>query len=213
MVLDECVASGQARRPKPGDRVGHDPACRAPCGCDGAFGALGPARRGSGICSCGTIPHSAPDVIVTNPAQAQFGIIQGGTDPGAPDGKRPADRRDRLRSLRDRRAERRRTGGRHVRRRRAHRAAAARRPAALSDGHRHARRPDRVRRARHRHVRLRAADAERAQRPAPDRAGVRSSSRTPATPRTCRRPIPTAAATPAGTFRAPICATFSSPAR
>ena len=28
-----------------------------------------------------------------------------------------------------------------------------------------------------------------------------------------RRPIPTAAATPAGTFRAPICATFSSPAR
>jgi queuine tRNA-ribosyltransferase len=27
-------------------------------------------------------PHSAPDVVIRNPGQAQFGIIQGGTDPG-----------------------------------------------------------------------------------------------------------------------------------
>ena len=39
-------------------------------------------------------------------------------------------------------------------------------------------------------------------------AAARSSSRTRGTPRTCGRPIRTAAATPAGTFRARTCATF-----
>ena len=54
---------------------------------------------------------------------------------------------------------------------RAHGAATARRPAALPDGRRHARGHRRGGRRRHRHVRLRAADAQRAQRHGCSRAG------------------------------------------
>ena len=76
-----------------------------------------------------------------------------------------ADARDRLRGVRHRRAERRRAARGDVRRRRRATAAPARRPAPLPDGDGHARRPRRVRGAGHRHVRLRAADPERPQRP------------------------------------------------
>ena len=75
---------------------------------------------------------------------------------------------DRVRGLCDRRPQRWRAGRRHVRRRRTHRALTAGRSAALLDGDGHARRPRRVRRARDRHVRLRAADPQRTERPAPD---------------------------------------------
>ena len=51
-------------------------------------------------------------------------------------------------------------------------------PPALPDGHRHAARPGRVRGARHRHVRLRDADAERAERPALHAHAASSTSRT-----------------------------------
>ena len=67
----------------------------------------------------------ASGVLVTNPGQAQFGIIQGGTYPGSSHRERPGHDRDRIRGVRDRRAERRRAGERHVRGRRAHGAAAA----------------------------------------------------------------------------------------
>ena len=75
----------------------------------------------------------------------------------------------------------------------------------------HARRPGRVRRPRRRPVRLRAADPQRPERPAPDPRTASSSSRTPSMPRTAGRRIPTAAATPAGTSAAPISAIYSWP--
>ena len=87
------------------------------------------------------------------------------------------------------------------------------RPAALSDGRRHARRPGRVRRPRHRHVRLRPAHPQRPQRPAVHQPRAGSTSRTPAMPRTTGRSIRRARATPAGTIRGPICGTCSWPAR
>jgi hypothetical protein len=112
-------------------------------------------------------------VVVTNPGQAQFGIIQGATVPALRTESVQAtvaigDGGDRLRGLRHRRPQRRRAAGGHLRRRRAHRRVAARRPAALPDGERHARRSVRMRRARRRHVRLRAPDPQRAQRSIPD---------------------------------------------
>ena len=67
--------------------------------------------------------------------------------------------------LRDRRRQRRRAEGRDAAHRRAHAAPAAGGQAALPDGRRHARGPGRRRRRRRRHVRLRDADAQRAQRP------------------------------------------------
>ena len=56
------------------------------------------------------------------------------------------------------------------------------------------------RRARRRPVRLRAADAQRAQRPALHERRAASTSRTRGTPRTTGRPIRSAAATRAGRF-------------
>ena len=47
-----------------------------------------------------------PGVVVTNPGQAQFGIVQGGVFPGTERRKRETDRRDRIRGLRHRRIER-----------------------------------------------------------------------------------------------------------
>ncbi|CAG9196537.1 hypothetical protein BVI2075_220051 [Burkholderia vietnamiensis] len=70
----------------------------------------------------------------------------------------------RLSRPRDRRAVGRRAEGRHDARAAARRPEAAGRQAALPDGRRHAGRPGRRRRERHRHVRLRDADPQRAQR-------------------------------------------------
>ena len=87
-------------------------------------------------------------------------------------------------------------------------------PAALPDGHGHARRPRRIGRARHRHVRLRAADPQRPQRPAADAPTACSTSATPASPTTSGRPIDErAAATPAAVIRAPICGIWRRRAR
>ena len=85
------------------------------------------ARRWSGRCAgraaratrmealrAGTVDG----VTVTNPGQAQFGIVQGSVFPGAARGERARDGRDRLRGLRHRRPERRRAARRHVRHRR-----------------------------------------------------------------------------------------------
>jgi queuine tRNA-ribosyltransferase len=101
-------------------------------------------------------PQSIPDVIVTNPGQAQFGIVQGGVS-----------RELRTESVQATTAigfEAYAIGGLSV----------GEPPDVtwdivghtLLDGERHARRPFRVRRARHRFVRLRAPDAERPQRAA-----------------------------------------------
>ena len=68
--------------------------------------------------------------------------------------------------------------------------------AALPDGRRHARRSARSGRARHRHVRLRAADAQRPPRPRLSRASARSTCGMPATP-TIRARSTTRAACPA----------------
>ena len=126
---------------------------------------------------------------VSNAGQAQFGIVQGGV----------------FQDLRDESAdatvavgfEGYAIGGLSVgepseqmyARRRARRAAAAAGSAPLPDGCRHARGPRRVRGRGHRHVRLRAADAQRAQRPAVHESRVESTSRTPSTPRTTARSI------------------------
>ena len=59
-------------------------------------------------------------VIVTNPGQAQFGIVQGGVFPDLREESARRDGRDRVRGLCDRRPERRRADRRHVRHRGAH---------------------------------------------------------------------------------------------
>ena len=101
------------------------------------------------------------------PGRALFGIVQGGDDAALRARERAGAGRDRLSRLRHRRACGRRAAGRHAQGGRGDRAAAAGRPAALSDGRRHAGRSDRGGGARHRHVRLRAADPQR-----PPRRGV-----------------------------------------
>ena len=74
-------------------------------------------------------------------------------------------RRARPARLRDRRRQRRRAEGGDAAHRRPHAASPAGGQAALPDGRRHARGPDRRRRRRRRHVRLRHADPQRPQRP------------------------------------------------
>ncbi len=81
--------------------------------------------------------------------------------------------------------------------------------ATISHGRRHAAGPRGVRGARHRHVRLRDADAKRPKRPTLHQRGVPSTSRTRGLRKTISRPIRRAGATPAGTFHAPICAISS----
>ena len=63
MVLDECIATPAT--PRRGARG------------DGAFGPLGAARPPARF----EAAHRSRPVIVTNPRQAQFGIIQGATFP------------------------------------------------------------------------------------------------------------------------------------
>ena len=113
----------------------------------------------------------------------------------------------------DRRARGRRGAGGDVRRARLRAGPAARRPAALPDGRRQARRHRRRGRARRRHVRLRAADPLGPHRAGADPARARSTSGTPATPRTRGRSTRTAPARPAAATRAPTSTTSSRPAR
>ena len=141
--------------------------------------------------------------------QALFGIVQGGIDtarrlrhvaeisPLDFDGHA-------LGGLVGRRADR-----RDVPRARRGRAHAAGRPAALPDGRRHAGRPRARHRRRRRHVRLRDADPQRAQRLPVHVRAARSPSRTRSTGRTRRRSTPSARARPAGRTRAPTCDTFT----
>ena len=95
-----------------------------------------------------------------------------------------------------------------VRRARRHRAGAAGRPAALPDGRRQAGRPGRRGAARHRHVRLRAADPVRPHRPGlhPPRHG--QPAQRPARRTTSGRWTRPAAAPPAAATAAPICTTW-----
>ena len=110
-------ADARARRRHPGAaRLGHrDGARRMPGlsgharrgrGVDGAVGAVGRALpRAARAAARGT---ASPDVTVSNPGQAQFGIVQGGVFPGPARRERRRDRGHRVRGLRDRRPERRR---------------------------------------------------------------------------------------------------------
>ena len=87
---------------------------------------------------------------------------------------------------------------------------AARGQAALPDGRRHAARPDRGGGARRRHVRLRAADAQRPPRPGLH-LGRQGQPANAALRRGCRaRSIRRARARPRATIRAPTCTTSSS---
>ena len=117
MVLDECIATPATRTPR----------------------AMPWSARFAGRARAHPLRALRDDPArssVTNPGQAQFGIVQGGDVPGPADRERAGDGRDRVRGLRHRRAERRRAArdvmydvvG-------AHGAAAARGPAALPDGH------------------------------------------------------------------------------
>ena len=150
---------------------------------------------------------------VRAPGQARPGavrIVQGGTTPscgGARPKRSSAWTFDGLRHRRPRGRRGHRADAGDARRRRAD---AAGRQAALPDGRRHAGGPHRGGRARHRHVRLRAADAQRAPRPRLHVERARQPAATPATP-TIRRPLdPEATARPRATIRAPTCTTSSS---
>ena len=193
MVLDECIAT-------PADE-------------DAARAAMERSVRWAGRARAAAAAADErrrvdPEVIVTNPGQAQFGIVQGGVSPGAADRERAGDGRDRLRGVRDRRPERRRAAGGDLRHRRPHRAAAAGRPAAIPDGQRHAGRPDRMRGARGsisstaccRRGTPATVSCSRGTGPICDQ--ERPVCRGPAASRSRN-----AAATPAGTFRGRICAT------
>ena len=96
---------------------------------------------------------------------ALFGIVQGGVHHELRTRSAEGLQDDRLRRLRDRRPGGRRARGGAQRDARAHLPAAAGGPAALPDGRRPARGHRRGGRARRRHVRLRDADPQRAQRP------------------------------------------------
>ncbi len=75
MVLDECLAT-------PADEDA-DAAI-----VDGAVGRAGRAAPATRQLQLRDDPRSAPGVLVTNPGQAQFGIVQGGTLSGAADRER-----------------------------------------------------------------------------------------------------------------------------
>ena len=192
MVLDECLAHpADGRR---GARV------------DGAHAALGPPRRAIAFLALrdGLVPRRPRH-------QSRPGAVRhraGQRVSGAARGERAADRR---RSGSRRYA----IGGLSVGEPAdvmydmvvAHDAVPARRPAALSDGHRHAGGPGRVGRARHRPVRLRAADPQRPQRPALHERRGASTSRTRGMPRTTGRSDPACALLHLPhAIRGPICA-------
>ena len=84
MVLDECLALPRRRTEDAARDV------------DGADGALGAARARRGCSQLRDEPRRA-DVVVTNPGQAQFGIVQGGIVSGPARRERAAHGRDRLR--------------------------------------------------------------------------------------------------------------------
>jgi hypothetical protein len=101
---------------------------------------------------------------LANP-NALFGIVQGGMYDDLRDESLSGLSDDRIRRLCHRRDVRRRAEGRDARGAGPHGTVSSRRPAALPDGRRHARRHRRRRRCGRRHVRLRASDAQCAQRP------------------------------------------------
>jgi queuine tRNA-ribosyltransferase len=78
MVLDECV-SAQYPGSDPGRSVTHISGDEVRAAMERSARWAERARRRQ--LQLRDDPRSAPDVIVTNPGQAQFGIIQGGTDP------------------------------------------------------------------------------------------------------------------------------------
>ena len=128
---------------------------------------------------------------------------------GAAGGQRTRPDRYRVRGLRHRRPRGRRIAGGHAGDDRRDRAGAARRSAPLSDGRRNAGGHPRSDRARHRHVRLRDADAQR-----PARRGLhplrrRSFSRTRATPTIHVRWTKKVRFPPRATIRGPICIIWS----
>ena len=151
MVLDECLAWPSPSRRRRARRWSSRCAGR---------GARGRAcwRSAQARPSPGPDGQTLAPVPLVTPAQAQFGIVQGGTYPSLRAASAGRHDRHRVRGLRDRRPERRRARPDVMYDIVEHdRAAAARRSAALSDGRRHAGGPGRGRRARRRHVRLRAA--------------------------------------------------------
>ena len=93
------------------------------------------------------------------------------------------------------------------------RAGAAGRPAALPDGRRHAGRPARGGRARHRHVRLRDADPQRPPRARLHALRRRSTCAMRATPPIRARSTRRARARRRAAIRAPICITWCAPTR
>ena len=172
MQLDECIAL-PAERAR--DRARH-----------GAVAALG-----------GALHARRSPAQRRQPGQALFGIVQGGIDAELRARSAEALVGDGPAGLRGRRA-----GGRRGRRTlmlrdaRGDAADPAGRQAALPDGRRHAVRPHRSRGARHRHVRLRDADAQRAATAWPSPGTARSTCATPGTPR-IPRPLDPRARCPA----------------
>ena len=134
-----------------------------------------------------------------------FGIVQGGDVPELRQASARGPGRDRLSRLRDRRPCGRRAAGGDAGDDRGGRADPARGSAALSDGRRHARGHAGGGRARHRHVRLRDADPQRASRHGvhpvrPDQSAQRPPRRRSAAARRGER-----VAVDARLARAPIC--------
>ena len=199
MVLDECLAHpADARR-----RRGLD-------GADAALGARAP-RAHSRSCASGPARRRrrSPTPGRRSSASCRAACFRSCASESA---RQTVD--DRLRGLRDRRAERRRAAPTSCTTwSSTPTPLPAGRPAALPDGDGHAGGPGRGGRARHRPVRLRAADPQRPQRPAVHQRRAESTSRTRATPRTIGRSIRPAAATPAAPVRGRICGIFSWPAR
>ena len=120
MVLDECPAL-----PAPADALAASVELTARW-------AARCARAVPRAIATGRLPASSP----TNPGQAQFGIVQGGTSPELRARSAEQTLGDRLRGLCHRRPERRRDRRRDVHDRRDDDAAPAGRSAALSDGRR-----------------------------------------------------------------------------
>ena len=187
MQLDECVqAAGRARRAS---------SARWSCRCAGPSAASAPSRA-------------------RPPGRALFGIVQGGDDPALRVRERARAGRHRLPRLRHRRPCGRRAAGRDARG-----SSPKPTPALPADRPRYLMgvgTPDdllRGGRARHRHVRLRDADAQRPPRPGlhalrPDQSQERAPRRRSA-PARPGKPLSRRRAT----FRAPICIIWSAAAR
>ena len=189
----------------------------SPCSSTNASSCRRRAPRSSAPCGCrcaGPSAASAPSRrTARQDGHALFGIVQGGDDPEL--------RVESARALIDIGFDGYAIGGLAVgespevmlRDDRGDRAGAAGRPAALPDGRRHAGRHPGGGRARHRHVRLRAADPQRPPRPGLHPASARSTSRMRAMPTIRVRSTRPAPARRRATIRAPICITWSRAAR